>query len=189
MMEKDKLMHTITNKRASGILMHVSSLPGEYGIGDLGNSSRNFVDFLASGGQSYWQILPLVPVSAIFGNSPYMSCSAFAGNPLLISPELLLQDGRIQPSDLPLYNFSEYVVEFDKVMIWKNKILAVAWRTFQANGTRHNLEGFINANPWVKDYGLFMALKHKYNQKSWLQWPRELSRRDPDAIINTEDQL
>lgn len=189
MMKKNKLMHTITDKRASGVLMHVSSLPGDYGIGDLGSSSRNFVDFLAASGQSYWQILPLVPVSPIFGNSPYMSCSAFAGNPLLISPELLLQDGRIQPSDLPPYNFSEYIVEFDKVTTWKNKILAVAWQTFQASGTRHNLEGFINANPWVKDYGLFMALKHKYNQKSWLQWPRELSRRDPEAIINTEDQL
>jgi len=189
MMKKDKLMHTITDKRASGILMHVSSLPGEYGIGDLGSSSRNFVDFLASAGQSYWQILPLVPVSSIFGNSPYMSCSAFAGNPLFISPELLLQDGRIQPSELPSYSFSEYVVEFDKVMAWKNKILAVAWQNFQANGTRNNLEGFINANPWVKDYGLFMALKHKYNQKAWFQWPGELSRRDPDALKNTEDQL
>ncbi|MBW1751294.1 MAG: 4-alpha-glucanotransferase [Deltaproteobacteria bacterium] len=142
-------MHTITDKRASGILLHLSSLPGEYGIGDLGSSSRNFVDFLASAGQSYWQILPLVPVSPIFGNSPYMSCSAFAGNPLFISPELLLQDGRIQPSDLPSYNFSEYVVEFDKVIAQKNTILAVAWRTFQANGTRHNLDRFISANPWV----------------------------------------
>jgi 4-alpha-glucanotransferase len=189
MMKKDKLMHTITDKRASGILMHVSSLPGEYGIGDLGSTSRNFVDFLASAGQSYWQILPLVPVSPIFGNSPYMSCSAFAGNPLFISPELLLQDGRIQPSDLPPYSFSEYVVEFDKVMAWKSKILAVAWRTLQANGSRHNLDGFINANPWVKAYGLFMALKDKYNQKAWFQWPGEFSRRDPDAIKDTENQL
>ena len=189
MMKKDKLMHTITDKRASGILLHVSSLPGEYGIGDLGSSSRNFVDFLASAGQSYWQILPLVPVSPIFGNSPYMSCSAFAGNPLFISPELLLQDGRIQPSDLPSYNFSEYVIEFDKVIAQKNTILAVAWRTFQANGTRHNLDGFISANPWVKDYGLFMALKQKYNQKAWFQWPEELSRRDPNALNKTKDQL
>ena len=188
-MKKDKQLHTITDKRASGILMHVSSLPGKYGIGDLGNSSRDFVDFLAAGGQSYWQVLPLGPVSPVFGNSPYMSCSAFAGNPLLISPEILLEDGRLQPSDLPPYDFSEYVVEFDKVMAWKKQVLAAAWRAFQASGTRHNLEELIKDFPWINDYGLFMALKHKFRQKAWFQWPRELRRRDPDAIKKAENQL
>ncbi len=188
-MKNNKQLQTITDKRSSGILMHVSSLPGEYGIGDLGSSSRDFVDFLAAGGQSYWQVLPLGPVNQVFGNSPYMSSSAFAGNPLLISPELLLQDGCIQSSDLPPYNFSEYVVEFDKVMAWKKKILAAAWSAFQANGTRYNLNDFIKANPWGKDYGLFMALKHKFNQQAWFQWPSELRRRDPDAIAEAEKQL
>ena len=188
-MKKNKQLQTITNKRLSGILMHVSSLPGKYGIGDLGSSSRDFVNFLAASGQTHWQILPLAPVNQVFGHSPYMSSSAFAGNPLLISPELLIQDGRIQSSDIPPYEFSEYAVEFDKVMPWKKQILAATWRAFQANGTRHNLEEFIKDNPWVKDYGLFMALKHKFNQQAWFQWPSGLRRRDPDALTEAENQL
>lgn len=169
--------------------MHVSSLPGEYGIGDLGSSSRNFIDFLAAGGQSYWQVLPLGPTNPVFGNSPYMSSSAFAGNPLLISPEVLLHDGWIQPSDFPPYSFSEYVVEFDRVMAWKKQVLSSAWRACQSNGSRDNLDEFISSNPWVRDYGLFMALKHTYNQLPWFQWPSELRGRDQDAIAEAENRL
>jgi len=188
-MKNNNQLQTITDKRASGILMHVSSLPGEYGIGDLGSGSYQFIDFLAAAGQNYWQILPLGPVSPMFGNSPYMSYAAFAGNPLLISPELLLRERLIQPSDLSPYNFSPYSVAFDQVMPWKKKILAAAWRAFQANAAPGNLEQTCKKLPWIRDYGLFMALKHTFNQKAWFQWPADLRRRDPAALKKAAKQL
>ncbi len=188
-MKIDNQLQTITSKRSSGILMHVTSLPGKYGIGDLGPGSRDFIDFLAVAGQRFWQLLPLGPVSPVFGNSPYMSSSAFAGNPLLISPDQLIQDGRIRVSDLPPYDFSEYEVEFAKVMAWKKQVLAATWRAFQANGARHNLDEFIDSTPWVKDYGLFMALKHKYNQQAWFNWPSKIRLRDPEALQEAAKQL
>jgi 4-alpha-glucanotransferase len=188
-MKNNKLLHTITDKRTAGILMHVTSLPGDYGIGDLGPSSRQFIDFLADAGQSFWQVLPLGPVSPVFGNSPYMSFSAFAGNPLMISPEILLKEGRMQPSDLPPGNFSEYSVDFDQVIVWKKQVLNTAWRSFQANGSGHTLDAFIDASPWVRDYGLFMALKKKFGEQAWFQWPRALRLREPDTLKAAEKEL
>ena len=188
-MQNTKQLQTITARRSSGILMHISSLPGEYGIGDLGSGSYNFIDFLAAAGQRYWQILPLGPVSAVFGNSPYMSYAAFAGNPLLISPELLLKEQHIQPSNLPGSDFSPYNVAFSRVKAWKKKVLTSAWHAFQANAAPGNLEQTCTELPWIRDYGLFMALKHKFNQKSWLQWPIDLRRRNPTALRRATTEL
>ena len=188
-MKNNKNLQPVTTKRSSGILMHISSLPGEYGIGDLGSGSYNFIDFLAAAGQRYWQILPIGPVSAMFGNSPYMSYAAFAGNPLLISPELLLRGGYVQPSDVPSFNFSPYSVDFDQVMAWKKKILAAAWRAFQANAASGNPEQIRSDLPWIRDYGLFMALKHRFNQKAWFQWPVNLRRRNPAALKKAAKEL
>ncbi|MCI5159988.1 MAG: hypothetical protein D3906_16495, partial [Candidatus Electrothrix sp. AUS1_2] len=93
-----------SGSRASGVLLHISSLASPFGIGDLGSGAVAFIDFLARSGQQYWQVLPLSPTNEIFGNSPYMSSSAFAGNPLFISPELLIQDDLLRAADLPEYD-------------------------------------------------------------------------------------
>jgi len=171
----------IINQRSSGILLHVTSLPGPYGIGDLGSAFK-FVDFLKASGQSYWQILPLGPTSPVFGNSPYMSFSAFAGNPLLISPELLAQDGLIDADGLSVFDFSEYVVEYDRVIQWKQNILDQAWQRFQSTPFSRFFSGFCARHPWLDDYALFMALKQKLNQAPWYKWPKDLRERHENSL-------
>jgi len=168
--------------------MHISSLPGGHGIGDLGKSSYDFIDFLARSGQSYWQILPLGPVSPVFGNSPYMSYSAFAGNPLFISLNALQDDGYFQIDSLPLIDFSQYIVEFDKITTFKLAGLKAAWKYFQKNGDQQQLETFVIKNPWVKEYALFMALKTEFKDAAWTQWPEELKNRAPRALKKIQTQ-
>ncbi len=185
-----------TDTRASGILMHVSSLPGEYGIGDLGSGSRAFVDFLAKSGQKYWQILPLGPTNEVFGNSPYMSSSAYAGNPLFISPELLIEEGWLREENLPLCDFSEfseYTVDFAKMTAWKTTVINSAWRAFQQRTDLPELNAFFkkftSEHPWVKEYSLFMALKQHFGQQSWSQWPEELRFFQKKAIKEAGETL
>jgi 4-alpha-glucanotransferase len=181
--------------RASGILLHISSLPSQYGIGDLGPKSHDFVDFLQKAGQRFWQILPLGPTNLSSGNSPYMSSSAFAGNPLLISPELLLRDGWLRPEELPPLPaaFSEYLVDFPAVTAWKEQVLASAWQAFQQKMTEQEQETlfaeFIEQHPWAKDYSLFMALKEQFNGQSWLDWPKKLRLYQPEAVQVAEQEL
>jgi 4-alpha-glucanotransferase len=181
------------NNRASGILMHISSLPSSFGIGDLGPASLDFIDFLSESGQQYWQILPLGPTNEVFGNSPYMSSSAFAGNPLFISPEQLVQDGLLSQDDLGIYNFSEYSVNFKEVTLWKRKILQQAWKNFQQQFSSAELERFLDQltekHDWLEKYSLFMALKQKFNQQGWLQWPEEIRQCQPKAIQRVEHEL
>jgi 4-alpha-glucanotransferase len=181
--------------REAGILLHISSLPSPFGIGDLGPASRNFVDFLAKSGQSFWQVLPLVPVSPAFGNSPYMSGSAFAGNPLLISPELLIREGWLRQDELPALppEFSEYLVNFEAATAWKEKILETAWQSFLRGNNAEQQENFFNELnaklPWLRDYSLFTALKQHFNQQGWFDWPEELRLRQPEAIAAAERQF
>jgi 4-alpha-glucanotransferase len=181
--------------RASGILLHISSLPSPYGIGDFGPSSLSFIDFLAQSGQSCWQVLPLVPVSPAFGNSPYMSSSAFAGNPLLISPDLLVRDGWLRQEELPPLSseFSEYLVNFEAVTVWKEKMLDLAWQHFLRSRDENLQESFfaeLNAKlPWLRDYSLFTALKQHFGQQGWFDWPEELRQHQPEAVAAAERQL
>jgi len=181
--------------RASGILLHISSLPSPCGIGDLGPSSHAFVDFLARSGQSFWQVLPLVPVSPAFGNSPYMSGSAFAGNPLLISPELLVRDGWLRPEELPPLSadFSEYLVNFEAVAAWKEQVLEQAWQNFLRSRDARQQENFFaelnTKHFWLRNYSLFTALKRHFNQQGWFDWPEELRLRQPKAIAAAEQKF
>ncbi len=181
--------------RSSGILLHISSLPSPYGIGDLGPSSHNFVDFLKASGQSFWQILPLTPVSAASGNSPYMSSSAFAGNPLFISPDLLIRDGWLGQEDLPPLSaeFSEYLVDYPAVAAWKEKLLALAWQTFQQKTDEKQqnalIAEFVSQHHWAEDYALFMALKKDFNGQAWLDWPEELRLHQPEAVQAATQKL
>ncbi|MDK9707863.1 MAG: 4-alpha-glucanotransferase [Desulforhopalus sp.] len=175
-------------KRSSGILAHITSLPSPFGIGDIGPSSYAFLDYLVDCGQSYWQFLPTGPVSEIFDNSPYMSTSAFAGSSLLISPELLFQEGLIARSDLDhVPSFSPYTTDFEKVRGYKDALLRQAFRNFKPFKTP-GYESFINSNTWLNEYALFMTLKEIFNNSGWFQWPSQIASADRKSLKLLIDQ-
>ncbi|MFU8818131.1 MAG: 4-alpha-glucanotransferase [Desulfurivibrio sp.] len=177
--------------RGSGILLHVTSLPSRFGVGDLGPAAHVFVDLLAEAGQQYWQFLPLCPTSRELDNSPYMGLSAFAGNPLLISPESLAADGLLSHDllhDAP--QFSEYLINFDEVLPWKEEILAAAFALFATNHPlRGEYERFVAGESWLDDYVLFMALHEEQHGLPWYSWPPEIARRHPGALVEGRERL
>jgi 4-alpha-glucanotransferase len=180
------------HRRGAGILLHVTSLPSPYGVGDLGPGARTFLDFLAKAGQSFWQILPLTPTSTFIGNSPYSSDSAFAGNPLLISPDLLAQDGWISPDELGEPSTQDpSVTDFAAATAFKERLLQAA---FMRHGQElPRLELFArfreeNAS-WLDDYCLFKAIKHSLGGMSWTRWPDELRDREPEALAERREAL
>ena len=181
-------MRQVISDRSSGILLHISSLPGSYGVGDIGHAI-NFIDFLVSAGQSYWQILPVNPTSPIFGNSPYMSFSAFAGNPLLISPDILFQDGLLKKEDLAAPEFSPYLVEFERVISWKQSVLKKAWQHFQEKSDKTDFNKFCHDKEWLLAHALFMSLKNKYNQTPWYSWPEEIKSANKKYLLVAIDEL
>lgn len=130
-------------KRTSGILLHLTSLPGGHGIGDLGAGAYRFIDFLAASGQSCWQFLPTGPTSTAFGNSPYMCRSVFAGNPLFINLDLLVKDNYLAAEDLgDRSGFSQYVADYERVTSFKNTLLNKAFRNFTKSGPSSDFELF-----------------------------------------------
>lgn len=178
--------------RSSGILLHPTSFPSRYGIGDLGIEAYHFIDFLVRSGQRYWQMLPLNPPSV--GNSPYMSFSAMAGNPLLISPDLLLEKGLLNPEDLQdLPEFPLDYVDFEQVIAWKMPILRKAAQNFAHKAPpvmRRRFDGFCQGKAhWLEDYALFMALLESQDQPVWTEWPSELRHRHWDALEYAREQL
>jgi 4-alpha-glucanotransferase len=181
-------------ERAAGLLLHPTSLPGRFGIGDLGPECDAFLDWAASAGQSVWQVLPLGPTG--YGNSPYGTLSAFAGNPMLLSPELLVADGLLPGSALEhVPGFPEHQVDFERVIAWKEGLLREVWRRFRADGPAHlraELQGFGEAPAqryWLSDWALFMALKGRYGGAAFREWPEELRRRQPAALARVEREL
>jgi 4-alpha-glucanotransferase len=170
--------------RSAGILLHPSSLPGPFGIGDFGPAIYAWIDALARARQKWWQILPLCPTAA--GDSPYQSPSTFAGNINLLSPEELVKDGLIDQGDLSNVQFSANKVEFQHVVPFKNYLLDKAWKNFQAGragGLRHALDEFCHhQQSWVDDFALFCALRDSHDGTSWQDWPPELVRREPAAL-------
>ena len=170
--------------RSSGVLVHPSSLGG-LGIGDLGQPTIDFIDWLAEAGQRYWQILPLVPVDS--GGSPYNGLSALAGNPLLLSPELLRDDGLLSEDDLVKgQNLPIDRVDFAAVLEWKEEILVTAYRNF-LSGSARNLaqpfDAFHAANEeWLADYTLFRAARDYHRGIPWTEWPKDLRNREPLAL-------
>ncbi len=178
-------MTTFLSSRASGILAHITSLPSPHGIGDIGHSAYAFLDFLKDGGQSIWQFLPTGPTNPIFDNSPYMSTSAFAGSPLLISLDLLMEEGLIDQGDLAQApRFSEYLTDYQSVTHFKNIILQQAFTRFDQNDP--DFLQFVKKTSWLRDYCLFMVLKEEYEQKGWFDWPRKLAERNPAALREKE---
>jgi 4-alpha-glucanotransferase len=173
----------ILQQRSSGILLPVFSLPGSCGIGDIGKAAHNFIDFLQKSRQRSWQILPPGPTSPIFGNSPYMSYSAFAGNPLLLCMHDLIEQGLTRENEITVPSFSEYHVDYQRVAEYKHKLLALAWNRFNAKpANRDLLEAFASDRPWVRDYALFVALKQRFANRPWYEWPMELRQRQQTAV-------
>jgi 4-alpha-glucanotransferase len=177
--------------RASGVLLHVTSLPSPYGIGDLGPAAFAWVDRLHEAGQRFWQALPLGPTG--YGDSPYQSLSSFAGNELLVSPDGLIDDGLLRPADCAGQAFSPTAVEYEKVVPFKLRMLETAWSRFSA-GARPDLrpayERFCQAHGlWLDDYALFRALKARYEGACYLEWPVELVRRSPAALAQARREL
>lgn len=168
--------------RASGILLHPTSFPSRFGIGDLGTNAYQFIDFLKESYQQYWQVLPLGPTG--FGNSPYMCYSAMAGNPLLISPEILQDEGLLTEADfVNLPPFPEDKVDYELVIDKKIPLLQKACTNFKNNATPKQRQGFADFCQskayWLDDYALFMTLKDNQQGASWHQWEPELAQRQP----------
>ena len=166
--------------RESGILMHITSLPGPYGVGSMGKSAYSFVDFLKKAGQSYWQILPLTPTS--YGDSPYQSCSTFAGNHYLIDLDLLVEEGLLKEEELTAIEWCDRENKVNYGILYQNrlKVLRLAYGRFESN---EEFLRFCRENDsWLSDFALFMALKDANEGKSWYQWDEAIKARKPDAM-------
>lgn len=179
--------------RASGILLHPTSLPGKFGVGDLGNEAYAFIDFLKASGQSLWQILPLGPTG--YGNSPYSSFSAFAGNTLLISPQRLVEAGLLPTEEIKemAETYPEGRVDFEGARELKDRLLAKAFAAYKATtdtGLRSEFETFCQRSHWwLDDYALFRALKDTHNGSPWTDWEPQLSGRDAAALEHARSLL
>lgn len=176
------------NTRASGILLHPTSLPGSFGSGDMGTDAYRFVDWLASAGQTYWQVLPLGEIGP--GNSPYMSRSAFAGNVLLIDLVELYDHGWLDQSDLkPLPEFHANRINFDLTQAFRmEKLRRASIQFFSSNnGLQNEFKVFCHTeHGWLRDYALFMAVAEHQGWQEWDSWPEELVRRDEHALRRFE---
>ncbi len=166
------------NHRYSGILVHPTSFPSPYGIGDFGKGAYEFIDFLEASGQHLWQILPLVPITS-YGNSPYQGYSVFAGEPLLISPELLKEKELLTSEDLlNIPDFDPVRIDYEKVRTYKYDLYKKAYESFCHTADKNFLEeyhSFCEANDfWLSDYCLFMAIRDEQDEVPWTEWPEEL---------------
>ncbi len=182
--------------RSAGILLHISSLPGDFGIGQIGQEAHNFLSFLKEAGQTYWQFLPLGPISPAYGNSPYMSPSALAGNPLFIDINGLIRGGLLKKNEIPEPPaFSEYSVDYPQVSTYQLRLLKMAFnkarnsKLWQTEGWAEQVENLLQENGWVHDYALFMALKEKFQEKAWYEWPEKIAAREDRAMAQVQEEL
>ena len=178
--------------RRSGILLHPTSLPGRFGIGDLGDAACRFVDFLAAAGQSYWQVLPLSPTG--YADSPYQTLSAFAGNPMLISPEKLVETGHLSEADTEnVPDFPDDRVDFGPVIHYKTALLDRAFANFRTQAPASQRAAFARFCDeqafWLDDFALFMALKEAHNLCPWHEWEARVATRQPEALARWQESL
>ena len=173
--------------RESGVLMHITSLPGDYGIGTMGKQAFRFVDFLKNAGQRYWQILPLSPTG--YGNSPYQSCSTYAGNHYLIDLDVLVSEGLLKKDEVNTINWGGQDDRVDFGALYQNRtaILQLAFSRFTDIGA---LDAFCREqSSWLPDYALYMALKDRFQGQPWYCWEDDLKFRRPNAIWNIRREL
>ena len=173
--------------RSAGVLLHPSSLQGRFGIGDLGPKAERFLEWAQEAGQRIWQVLPLSPAGP--GDSPYGALSAFAGNPLLISPEQLAKEGLLSETALAeAPSFPTEKVDFETIRGWKEKLFRDCWSRFGRGGGRVEREAFEvfcaspEESPWLADWALFSAIKRKQRGAAWTSWPDGLARRKPSEL-------
>ncbi len=183
----------VLDRRLAGLLLHPTSLPGHYGIGDLGQTAYRFLDWLQSAGLAYWQVLPLGPTS--YGDSPYQCLSAFAGNPLLISPDALRHDGLLELDETLPPQFPENHVDYGWVIQWKNDLLRRAHARFRDGDfgeIKQRMDAFAarpDVQTWLDDYALFMAIKDANAGRSWHEWAPELRKRQAAALKSARKEL
>jgi 4-alpha-glucanotransferase len=175
-----------------GVLLHPSSLPGDYGIGEIGQSALDWISALKEMKQNLWQILPLGPTG--YGESPYQPLSSFANNTLLIGLDELVQLNLISKSDLiGANNFNRKNIDFDAVIPWRKKILYKAASNFSSKASKElkqNFEEFVSkSSSWLNEYALFSAIKNSQNLKAWVEWPVELRTREANAIKRVSEDL
>lgn len=174
--------------RASGVLMHISSLPGDTGIGTLGKEAYDFVDFLENSGQTYWQVLPLCPTS--YGDSPYQSFSTFAGNPYFIDFDLLCKEDLLKESDYSKIKWCDNPEKIDYKLLYKNrfKVLRKAFDNFNLNNDKYI--AFCNNNSfWLDDFALYMSLKNSFDGKPWNEWSQDLKTRNDKSVSKVKTEL
>jgi len=178
-------------KRSSGILLHITSLPSPYGIGDMGPCAYKFADFLADTCQGIWQILPLNPTHTYSGNSPYKSSSSIAGNTILISPELMEQEGFIDQKDLyTLPSFLEDKIDYQQVTAYKKELFNKAFENFQHKKDKYDFEQFcLKQKDWLNDFALFTSLVEYFNDSLWQKWPKEIRDRETVALQTFSEEL
>ena len=178
-------------ERSSGILLHPTSLPGAYGIGDLGPSAYRFIEFLERSGQTFWQMLPLGPTG--YGDSPYQTLSAFAGNPMLISPELLVEDDLLNPNEIKTEEFDPGYVAYERVIPYKLMLLKKVYLHFKLRPNHFLAEPFRDfckkESAWLEDFVLFFALKSYHDNRPWTEWPEALRMRHPKALAEFAEKL
>ncbi len=178
-------------ERSAGILLHPTSLPGKFGIGDLGSEAYNFVNFLEAAGQKLWQVFPLGPTG--YGDSPYQCFSAFAGNPLLISPEKLIEKGFLSNEDTKhSQHFHHHQIDFGKIIDYKKILLRKAFESFKKNnnGTGDLFDEFCNSNKgWLEDFSFFMAAKDFHGGQLWTTWDKGLVHRDESSLKIWKEKL
>ena len=189
---KEHNVNRVIFPRSSGILLHVASLPGGHGIGDLGNSAHEFVEFLAESGQKIWQVLPVSPTG--YGDSPYQCFSAFAGNPLFVDLSALREQGVLSGQDLAnAPNFPDEHVEYERVIDFKQGLLRKAAGAFLADSAhldRRAFDTFCQSNrAWLDDYALFMACKRIHKDVAWVHWDAGLRQRDSAVLEKWRNQL
>jgi len=178
-------------QRSAGVLLHPTSLPGKYGIGDFGKEAFKFVDFLKEAGQTIWQVFPLGPTG--YGDSPYQCFSAFAGNPLLVSPDILVKDGFLSEENLenPPQN-NPVQIDFGSVIEYKKSLLQKAFNNFRKNlnGLENDFKNFCDEhNIWLEDFALFMAAKDYHNGDVWSNWDKHLVHREKEALVKWKKKL
>ena len=173
--------------RASGILLPVSSLPSPYGIGTLGRSAYEFVDFLKEAGQSYWQVLPIGPTS--YGDSPYQSFSTFAGNPYFIDLDLLCEEGLLTKEECEAYEWGDNPEQVDYKAVWDARFLLLKKAFIRGKDAPEIIEFRKEQAFWIEDYALYMAVKTKMENRSWIEWEEDIRLRKPEAMKKYKKEL